>query len=149
MSKAQFEVIAGLRIELEQAQKRIAELEEQHAPIPGVTDGTRDSEPYTLDDVAAIEAQRGKPYTRLRATVAERDALKAQVAALRGVCVDLRNACALAECFEGPVCMHVAVAPFFDAATALLATPNPAEGHTLVADETLRRVREAHEEVKP
>lgn len=45
-------------------------------PIPGVTDGTKDSEPYSLEDVAAIEAARGKPYARLRRTVEELDKFK-------------------------------------------------------------------------
>ena len=56
------ETIETLRAEL-------AALKASLAPIPGVTDGTRDNEPYTLEDCAAIEAKRGKPYTRLRRTV--------------------------------------------------------------------------------
>jgi hypothetical protein len=57
------------------AHRRIAELE---SPVPGLAE----SGPYSLADVTAIEAHRGKEYARLRATVAERDAAQAEAAAL-------------------------------------------------------------------
>lgn len=54
---------------------RVAELEARTAPIPGVTDGSREHEPYTPEEVALIEAQRGKAYSRLRVTVQRMRAL--------------------------------------------------------------------------
>jgi hypothetical protein len=66
------------------AEKAEAELARLTSPVPGLAE----SGPYTAADVAAIEAHRGKPYERLRATVAERDALRAQVAAARAFIED-------------------------------------------------------------
>ena len=59
----------GPDTQAERLRAELAALKATLAPIPGVTDGTRDNEPYTLEDCAAIEKMRGKPYTRLRTTV--------------------------------------------------------------------------------
>lgn len=54
------------------------------SPVPGLAA----SGPYSTADVDAIEAHRGRPYNRLRETVAERDALRAQVERVRKAALD-------------------------------------------------------------
>ena len=74
----------SLMAENERLRTRVAELEARTRPIPGVTDGSREYEPYTLDEVALIEAQRGKAYSRLRVTVRTMLALATNHAMLLG-----------------------------------------------------------------
>ena len=77
----EIERLAGERDALK---ARVAELEARTAPIPGVTDGSREYEAYTLDEVTLIEAQRGKAYSRLRVTVRTMLALATNHAMLLG-----------------------------------------------------------------
>ena len=74
----------SLMAENERLRTRVAELEARTRPIPGVTDGSREYEPYTLDEVTLIEAQRGKAYSRLRVTVRTMLALAVNHAMLLG-----------------------------------------------------------------
>jgi hypothetical protein len=64
-----YELFNRLTRDRDALKAELAALKASLAPIPGVTDGTRDNEPYTLEDCEAIEKVRGKPYTRLRTTV--------------------------------------------------------------------------------
>lgn len=53
------------------------ELAQRDAEVPGLSPGPG----YTLEDVALIEAARGRPYAKLRETVEQRDQLTAELAA--------------------------------------------------------------------
>ena len=77
-----------------------AALEAATSPVPGLAD----SGPYTLADAEAIEKHRGKPYARLRATVMERDAAKAELSSEKELTAraleSLLNRCPLPEELE-------------------------------------------------
>lgn len=62
--------ITTLRRERDEAR---AEVERRNSVVPGLSAGPA----YALADVDLIDAHRGRPYERLRATVAQRDRLVA------------------------------------------------------------------------
>lgn len=92
MSNAQKEQIIALQLELEAVKAKLAA---RDAEVPGLSAGAG----YTLADVDAIEAARGKPYARLRSTVeqlatvtAERDRLSERAGHFHSCGIELNNA---------------------------------------------------------
>lgn len=81
--------IAAMRERIDEYRIAWAKADAQVAALTSPVPGLAESGPYSLADVDAIEAHRGKPYARLRATAVERDALRAQVAAAREACARL------------------------------------------------------------
>lgn len=77
----------SLRLANERVTKMAGELTRLMSPVPGLAE----TGPYTAADVDAIEAHRGKKYERLRATVNERNVLRARVEAARELAEEMSN----------------------------------------------------------
>lgn len=99
-------------------------LRDATSPVPGLAD----SGPYSMADVEAIEKHRRKPYARLRETVLELDAAKADAAQLR---IDALRLTAVSQRVVERATMSFTLASEFDerifAVRAALAATDSAE----------------------
>lgn len=73
--------MARIRATVEERDALRAQVERLTSAVPGLAE----SGPYTLADVERIEAHRGKPYARLRATVEQVERVRKAVASYGAV----------------------------------------------------------------